>query len=149
MTLNELQRAAVVLFAAREVGADGSVDQMRAVCQVLRNRVQADWHSDYMQTMEAWESGEGQANPPQQRAALMLSDRRLAMLAREIDEIFYGQAGDEVAQCCGRQDKERGPLLYWAFVDRKVLPAFVENVVRRPNEHRQRYQVGNTMYLYE
>ena len=31
MTLNDLQRAAAVLFAAREAGPEGSLDQMRAI----------------------------------------------------------------------------------------------------------------------
>jgi hypothetical protein len=30
-----------------------------------------------------------------------------------------------------------------------MTPWFEQNIVRKPEEHRQRAQVGNNMYLYE
>lgn len=147
MTLNDLQRAAVVLFAAREAGPDGSLDQMRAICHVIRNQVQAQWHEDYLAATELHQ--ENAANLPI-ITALMLKDRRLAMLAKEVDEIFYGDGGGgEIARMCARQDKTHGPLLYWCFIDRTIRDWFRINIVGRPQEHRQRAQVGNNMYLYE
>lgn len=146
MTLNDLQRAAVVLFAARETGPEGSLDQMRAVCHVIRNRVQAGWHEDYLEATQAvtWT-----ANASAAPDGLALNDRRLRTLATEIDDIFYGQSGDEIARMCGRLDKEHGPLLYWWFIDRPITKWFEQNIVRKAEEHRQRAQVGATMYLYE
>ena len=142
MTLNDIQRAAVVLFAAREAGSEGSLDQMRAVCHVIRNRVQAQWHEDYLAAVEA-------ADQPRNVTTLRLNDRKLGMLAKEIDAIFYGSDDGEIARLCGRQDKERGPLLYWYFIDRTVTDWFRRNIIAKPQEHRQRAQVGNNMYLYE
>jgi hypothetical protein len=148
MTLNDLQRAAVVLFAAREVGPNGSLDQMKAVCHVIRNQVAAGWYEDYLAAVEGtWRRKRytelGETQPP-----LDSKDRRLGMLARDVDDIFYGGASDDIARLCGRQDKEHGPLLYWCFVDRPVTAWFTENVVRKPEEHFQRGIVG-FMYLYE
>jgi hypothetical protein len=142
MTLNDIQRAAVVLFAAREAGLEGSLDQMRAVCHVIRNRVTAQWHEDYLAAVE-------EADQPRSVTKLRLNDRRLAMLTREVDAIFYGSDDSEIARLCGRQGKDHGPLLYWTFIDRPISKWFVANVVNKPQEHRQRAKVGNNMYLYE
>ena len=147
MTLNDLQRAAVALFAAREAGPEGSLDQMRAICHIIRNRVQAGWCEGYLDAVEM--DYTVNADPQGMKGVLSLKDRNLAQLAKEIDEIFYGQDESETARICGRQDKERGPVLYWCFIDRPVTDWFKENIVRRPEEHRQRAQIGNMMYLYE
>lgn len=146
MTLNDVQRAALVLFAAREVGPAGSLDQMKAVCHVVRNRVQAPWHADWLEALE--HHAPVAAHEPD-RFPLTLNDRRLGQLARDVDEIFYGGAADDIARMCGRQDKDRGPLLYWCFIDRPLAPWFSQNVIGKPGEHKQRAQVGNSMYLFE
>jgi hypothetical protein len=146
MTLNDLQRAAVVLFAAREVGTHGGLEQMKAVCHVLRNRVQAGWAENYLAVLE--QAAGAPANEPGGEGRLDVNSRSLGELARAIDDIFYGCAGDDIAHICGRQDKEHGPLLYWAFVDRPVTGWFKENIAGKPKEHFQRGIVG-FMYLYE
>ena len=147
MTLNDLQRAALVLFAAREAGTDGSLDQMRTVAHVMVQRVAAGWAENLLDTIESAEAAAAHLGAGYTR--LGLNDRRVQMLAREVDEIVYGQSGSEIGRLCGRQDKECGPILYWAFLGRPMREWFKENVVRRPQEHRQRAQVGSTMYLYE
>jgi hypothetical protein len=149
MTLNDLQRAAVVLFAAREAGPDGSLDQMRAICRVIRNRVQAQWYEDYLAAVEGSWTRRRMEELAEKQPPLQLSDRRLATLTKEIEGIVYGQTDDEIAKLCARQDKEHGPLLYWCWIDRPMTPWFEQNIVRKPEEHRQRAQVGNNMYLYE
>lgn len=149
MTLNDLQRAAAVLFAAREAGPEGSLDQMRAICHVIRNRVQAQWYEDYLAAVEGSWIRRRTEDAAEKQAPLQLSDRRLATLAKEIEGIVYGQADDEIAKLCGRQDEKNGPLLYWCWIDRPATPWFEQNIVRKPEEHRQRAQVGNNMYLYE
>jgi hypothetical protein len=146
MTLNDLQRAALVLFAAREAGPGGSLDQMMAVCHVIRNRMAAGWADNCLEVIADAELSRGNAEGAGRR--MEVKDRALGMLARDIDEIFYGHADDEVARICGRQDKERGPLLYWYFIDRPVTEWFVTNIIRKPEEHRHRGILG-LMYLYE
>lgn len=148
MTLNDLQRAALVLFAAREGGPEASLDQLRALCHVVRNRVQAGWTESFLEsTLMAETMARQDAGTPWRN--LSVSDRRLSLLARDVDEIYLGQAGDEIAQICGRIDKQRGPVLYWAFIDRPINDWFRDNIVRKPDEHKQRAQVGHSMYLYE
>lgn len=148
MTLNDLQRAALVMFAAREVGPEGSLDQMKAVCHVVRNRVKAGWgDANWFTVIENAHAAAG--NEARARVVLDVNDRRLAMLARDVDEIFYGDAQDEMGQLCAKIDKDRGPLLYWVFIDRPVLDWFRDNIVRLSGTHKQRAQVGNNLYLYE
>lgn len=146
MTLNDLQRAALVLFAAREAGPGSSLDQMRAICHVVRNRVQAGWAESFLEVLNL--APDSNANEGCELTALSPNDRRLQMLARDVDEIYYGQADDEVARMCGRIDKEHGPLLYWAFVDKPIRPWFRDTIARNPTAHPQRGILG-FLYLYE
>jgi hypothetical protein len=146
MTLNDLQRAALVLFAARKAGPKGSLDQMRAICHVLKNRAQAGWADNYLSLIESSEDCEG--NEPGSDALLDLNDRRLQQMAKDVDDIYFGAADDEISRLCARQAKDKGPLLYWVFVDRPIKPWFRENIIARPQEHFQRGIVG-FLYLYE
>jgi hypothetical protein len=147
MTLNDLQRAALVLFAARETGA-GSLEQMKAVCHCIRNRVMAGWsEGNWLAVIEdaTEEIARGMNLTP---ARLSVNDRRIQALARDVDEIYYGQAADDIAKMCARQDKDHGPLLYWHWIDRPVSPWMEQEIIRKPCEHAQRGIVG-FLYLYE
>lgn len=145
MNLTELQRGALVLYAAREAGEHASVEQMRAIVHILRNRVQGGWYENYLQAVE--DAVHQAANEPR-ATALRLEDRRLQILCREIDDVLYGHADDEISRMCARQDKVHGPLLYWSFLDRAMRISFKETIVRKPEEHFQRGVLG-MMYLYE
>lgn len=150
MTLTEIQRAGLTLFAAATVGPQGSLDQMKAVCHIMRNRVVAGWEDgnwlavlgNVNVSMAAYEKSD-------LLIAMRLKERMLQQLAQAVDDIYFGQADDDVARVCAAQGKERGPILYWAFIDRAQVPWFTQTIVRRPQDHMQRGQVGNNMYLYE
>lgn len=150
MTLTELQRAALILFAAREVGTDGSLDHMKAVCCILRNRVKAGWHDDFLTAVEeaAAKGGNAQTQEP---VKLNVNDRRLALLARDIEDLIFG-SGNEIEAVCDEVKKEhgmaQGPILHWAFIDRPLSPWFEKTIAGDPANHRQRGQIG-FMYLYE
>jgi hypothetical protein len=146
MTLNDLQRAALVLFAARKAGPKGSLDQMRAICHVLKNRMQAGWADNYLALIANADTGDG--NDLSGEGQLDLNDRRLQQIAKDVDDIYFGAADDEISRLCARADKDKGPLLYWVFVDRPIKPWFRENIIARPQEHFQRGIVG-FLYLYE
>jgi hypothetical protein len=146
VTLNEIQRASLALYAARKAGPKGSLDQMRAICHVLKNRAQAGWADNYLQLIEiAWMT---EGNEPGSDRTLDLNDRCLQQIAKDVDEIYFGNADDEISRICGRQDKSKGPLLYWVFVDRPTSSWFRENIASKPKEHYQRGILG-FMYLYE
>lgn len=149
MTMNDLQQAAVIQFAAREVG-DGTVEQMKAVCHCLRNRLAAGWAENIFTIVEnatdPWASAHG---PASLGVKLDFTDRRLRELARDIEQILYPLGGmtDDVARICGRQDRDRGPLLYWNFINRPTTDWFRDNIARSP-QHPNRAQFS-FLYLYE
>lgn len=146
MTLNDLQRAELVAFAAREVGDDGNLEQMKAVCYIIRNRVRAGWSDgNWLTVMEEHFQIAGNERPD---CRLRLEDRRLQALARDVDAIFYGHEDDEVSRTCMRQDKQRGPIFYWCFVQRPIREWFKAAIIADPVNHRSRSQIA-FMYLYE
>lgn len=147
MTLNDVQRAALVLFAAREVGDDGNLEQMKAVCMIIRNRVRAGWSDgNWLTVMEEHANIAGNDRP---ETRLRLEDRRLQALARDIDGIFYGQdQDDDVAKACARQDKDRGPIFYWCFIQRPIRGWFATRIIGDKENHRNRGQIS-FMMLYE
>ena len=146
MTLNDVQRAALVLFAARQVGSDGNLEQMKGVCYIIRNRVRAGWgDANWLTVMEEASSCAGN-DPVDER--LRLEDRRLAHLARDIDSIFYGDESDEIARVCIRQSKERPPILYWCFIHRPMRDWFKLTIAGDPKNHPMRSQIA-FMMLYE
>jgi hypothetical protein len=149
MTLNDIQRAALVLYAARQVGSDGNLEQMKAVCCIIRNRQRAGWGDGNWLTVieEAPRCG---GNDPVDEP-LRLEDRRLQHLARDIDGIFYGHDDDEISRVCGRQKGEgqdRPPILYWCFIHRPLRPWFETMIAKDPVNHKMRSQIG-FMMLYE
>jgi hypothetical protein len=147
VTLNDVQRAALVLFAAREVGADGNLEQMKAVCYVIRNRVRAGWSDgNWLTVMEEHRNIAGNERPIDE--TLRLEDRRLQHLARDIDAIFYGHEDDEISRVCGRQDKARGPIFYWCFLHRPIRKWFEATIIGDPINHKNRSQIA-FMMLYE
>jgi hypothetical protein len=146
MTLNDVQRAALVLYAARQVGADGNLEQMKAICYIIRNRQRAGWgDGNWLTVLEEAPNCAGN-DPVDER--LRLEDRRLQALARDIDMIFYGQEDDEIARACSRQGKEIPPIFYWCFIHRPMREWFERVIAKDPDNHKQRAQIA-FMYLYE
>jgi hypothetical protein len=150
MGINELQRAAAVLFAAREVGPKGSADEMKLVCYCLRNRARAGWAGGHwLNVIE--EADEHAAHEPLETGPLSIESRPLQILARDIDEIFYsepprddlplGIVPGDLAELAGRQ-------LFWMFMDRPIRPWFQTNIVRDSRNHPQRTKLG-LMMLFE
>ncbi len=141
MTLNDLQKAALVLFAAKEAGNTGSLAAMKGICYVIRNRVRAGWHDgswiDVIENANDYAGNVAAATP----RLLTLTDRGLQMLARDIDNLFYsGGMDDEVAESFKS-------VLYWQHIDRMTTPWFFENIIRNPANHRRAVQVGTIAFF--
>ncbi len=138
MTLNELQRAALVLFAAREAGSTASLDQMLAICYVVRNRVRAGWAESWLEVIEAGQDSSAHA-PRSER--IDINNRQLQLLIRDVDGVYFGEQQGHVYEAVDKQ-------LFWAFVDRPIQRWFEESIIRDPKNHKQRAQFG-LMMLYE
>ncbi len=162
MNFAAFERAQVAAFAYREARSTGSLDCMRAICFILRNRVQSAWgDGGWLSVMEgalnvaAHEEPEPNV-PMNDGARKSTSDRLLQMIVRDVDDIYLGSDSfdDRVRQVvCGDNPsaklghKDWKPALYYSFVDRRLRPWFVENIIHRPQEHAHIGQIG-PMMLY-
>lgn len=140
MTLDQLQRAQLVLFAYQEAASTGSLHAMKAVCYVIRNRVRAGWHDgNWIDAVQRADEAAG--NLPQPAQKIDVYSRFFQMLLQGIDDIYYGVTGDETESVVSK-------ALYYQFVDRPLRPEFVEEILRHPESHPRRAHIG-TMVLFD
>jgi hypothetical protein len=150
MNFAAFERAQVAAFAYREARHTGSLDCMRAVCFVLRNRVKAGWAgASWLKVMAGAAAVAGNVKTDLEFAGESdPSDRLLQLIIRDVDDIYLGQESfDDNVRRVVCSDDPKKPALYYSFVDRDPRPWFVENVVRKPADHPQIGQIG-TMMLY-
>lgn len=147
MTQNDLQRAALVLFAARQVGPRGCLEQMKAICYCMRNRVRAGWYDgNWMRAIEEAQEIEPHFVEP---FKLDPNNRDLQRMTREIDEVFYGDNGyadgssDSISL-----ESSIGAQKYWMFLGRDVSSWFALHVIGDRQNHPSRTQMG-TMIFFE
>jgi len=168
MNFAAFERAQVAAFAYREARFTGSLDCMRAVCFVLRNRVKSSWAGgSWLAVLEAAHltaADHGVADSAELstgsglNGAGVASDRLLQRIVRDVDDIYLGsESYDDPVRIvvCGQPDsgnmklastkKDWKPALYYSFVDRPPRPWFVENIIRRAEEHPQMGQIGKMM----
>jgi hypothetical protein len=148
MTLNDIQRAHLALFAAREAGASGCFDQMKAIALCIRNRVRQGWYDgDWIDVIE--HADEVAGNPPGPRVYIDLRNRDFQILIREIDEIFFGrQDWDKYPSRLPMPGMEEsiGKATYWAFINQPYTPWFRENVLSCPKDHAPKANMGLIMF---
>lgn len=134
MTLDQLQRAQLLLFAHQEAACTGSLDAMKAVCYVIRNRVRGGWHDgSWIDVMEnAYKVG---GNHLEQRQHIDPYNRIFQMLMQSVDDIYYSSASDQVENVVG-------DALYYQFADRSMRAWFEENIIRYPAAHARKAQIG-------
>lgn len=148
MTMTDLQRAALALFAAREAGPRASADQMLAIAMCIRNRVRQGWFDgDWLKVIE--NAGDTRANLPGPAVQLDPNDKNLQRLARDIDEVYFSRrdwaknpSGDPMPS----MDEAIGKATYWAFINQPFTVWFLENVIHNPEQHPQNAQMGLMMF---
>ena len=156
MTQNDINRAALALFAAREAGEGGSLEQMKAIAYCMRQRLKQGWHDG--QWMTAIEhADEYQANLPGARVYLDPTKRAFQRMVADVDDIYYGSRYDSASRDQGAPkqplaqnfavapsdiEEALGKSCYWCFMNRPFTPWFVENILHRPEDHPMRTQMG-------
>jgi hypothetical protein len=159
MNFAAFERAQVAAFAYREARFTGSLDAMRAVCFVLRNRVKSAWgDGTFLSVMEGAHltAASNDLGGPQLsvgsglNGAALASDRLLQLMVRDVDDIYMGSESfeDSVAQITAAHKQANEPwkpMLYYSFLNRPARPWFVENIIQRPLEHAQVAQIGSMM----
>ena len=139
MNTSDINRAALVLFAARE---GKCLEEMKVICLCMRNRVRQGWHDgNWLSVIEAAPDDAGNV-PPAQPVRLDPNNRDLQRLTRDIDDIFFRSADSEVE--IGTLEDAIGKSCWWMYLDRPVRDWFRLNVMMRPH----RASMG-TMMLFE
>lgn len=149
MTHNDSQKAMLVHFAVREVGPRGSLEEMKAVCYCIRNRVRAGWHDgEWMATLEF--ADEHAAHAGGERVRIDANYRPYQMLLQAVDDIYYAQdyrpegERDAIGETL---ESAVGTAKYWMFLNRPVRDWFQENVIDDKENHRQRGNMGLMMFF--
>ena len=154
MTQKDVDRVMLVLYAMQEVGQSGSLEQMKAVCYCLRNRVRAGW-GDWKSVL--WSAGESSAHLPAEPVEIDINNRAYQRLLRDVDDIYFGHSGmsgsygDAVSGAGGdledslcAKDHE---CCYWAFLGMPMKDWFVETIVQDPQNHPNRVSMTSMLYF--
>jgi hypothetical protein len=147
MTQKDVDRVLLALYAVREVGERGNLDQMKAICYCLRNRVRTGW-GEWMEVIQAADNfGAHLTTGP---AAIDPNNRIYQRLLRDVDDIYFGHSDSPSTEEGGSLESSlcdpQHLCCYWCFVDRPVDPEFARTIVRDPENHPHRATMGNIMF---
>jgi hypothetical protein len=143
VTPNDVAKAALVLYAAREVGPKGSLEEMKAICYCLRNRARAGWNEgDLFSVIES--AGEHAAHDPE-GSPIDPASRAFQRLTREIDDIYYGDP-IKSEHSNGTLEAGIGEQKFWQFLNRPVRVWFVDNIQNDRENHPSHAQMGLMMF---
>lgn len=150
MTVSDIQRAMLAIFAVREAGQGASVEQMRAIAMCVRNRVRQGWHDgDWIKVME--HADDTRANLPGVPVKINGDDRNFQRFVRDIEEIYFSRrdySKDPTRAAMPDLDEAVGNSCYWAFLNKPFTSWFTEHVLDDVEHHKQKAAMG-TMLFYE
>ena len=136
MNADNYIKGRLATFCIEECSKTGNVDNMLAVAFVLRNRVDAGWHGgDWLSVIEDAPKQRGNFPPP--LVGLSLRDYHIKEFLRQIDDVYTGEAEDELTQ----------GALYYAVLHTLTDEWFISNIVRNPNSHPRIAQVHLTSFF--
>lgn len=147
MTNTDLQKAQLVMFAARHAGPKATLDQMKGICYCIRERVRAGWNDG--KWMDVLQEAEDKAPHFDDLldAKIDTERREFQLLLRDIDDIFYGQKMGS-AEMAGDLESsvEQNRQKYWCFLNRPRIPWFETNIIGDQKNHPNRTQAGLMMF---
>lgn len=134
VNVESFQRAQVAAFAYGQARHTGSLDCMKAVVCVFRNRLRCGWGDGTWQRLinsHAQYAG----NVGGCVTEIELGDNLLRMLVRDIDDLYMGMSENDT----GAVVKD---ALYYQFIDQEPNPWFVEKILHDPANHPRQGQIG-------
>jgi len=147
MTQKDVDRVMLVRYAAFEAGPRGSLEQMKAICYCLRNRVRAGW-GEWMDVIGT--ADEFRANEPNELIRIDHNTRIYQRLLHDVDDIYFGHSSSDFGEGKTLEDtlceKER-PCFYWLFLDRPMRQWFKDNIISDKQNHPSRVTMGLTMFF--
>ena len=136
MNLATFERAQVAAFAYCRARHTGSIECMRAICYVLRNRLRAGWgNGSWIHLIE--HSADIDGNVVQRSQEIDPQDRLLQLLVRDIDDIYLGQSSDDT-----RTVIEDNKALYYVFIRDPISDWFRDKIIRDPVNHARIAGIG-------
>lgn len=155
MTLNDVQRAALVMFAARAAGKGASLEQMKAIALCIRKRVWDGWFDgSWLAVIE--HADESLANPLE-RMYLDVNSRTLQRFIADIDDLYYSQRSRQQAPTHQSKNAQQIPLdgdfasvgdcCYWMFLNQPIRPWFQERILNCPEQHAHKAQMGLMLFI--
>lgn len=148
MTVRDLERAELVIFAVRQAGPRASLEEMKAICYCIRNRVRAGWHDgSWLRCLE--DQPEVAAHSPVEEVPLDPNDRNLQRLLRDIDDIYYSQNDAKASSMNDGMDLEAavGTQKYWMFLNHPLTNWFRDNICSDKENHPSHSQMGLMMFF--
>lgn len=136
MNIATFERAQLARFAYLKARHTGSLDCMRAICYVIRNRVKAGWgNGTWLDLIENDWKVEGNKFGAESEVELDANDRLLQLLVRDVDDIYMGMSQDDTRKVVDN-------ALYFMFIDRPATTWFRDKIVRDSQNHQRIAQVG-------
>ena len=132
---------------ARQEGVNG----MCAVAFTIRNRIRAGWYGgNWIDVLSNLDKASAKLEPP---TTEIPDTRPFAIMSfmQTIDNIFSGAQEDNITIKQGGEVQSMGikvPLaMYWGRLDQITNPWFLENIVRKPEQHQRIAQVGQLFFF--
>jgi len=143
----DVDRVLLVRYAVQEVGDRGSLEQLKAVCYCLRNRVRAGW-GDWIEVIEG--ANEMRANEPLEPTLIDISNRAYQRLLHDVDDIYFGHSQDRLTDGTSLEDtlcSSERPAFHWIFLDRPMTEWFKDNIAKYKENHPNISSMGLMMFF--
>jgi len=130
-------KAALATFAQKEAAQYGGIDNMLAVCFVIRNRMDAGWFGgDWLLAMEKAGDVAANSEAPEPQP-FNLRETRYRKFLERIDAIFDGTELDVMTE----------GALYYGELNKPLRPWFVEHITEDIENHRHVATVGPVWFF--
>lgn len=146
MTQKDVDRVMLVRYAVQEAGPRGSLEQMKAICYCLRNRVRAGW-GEWIHVIES--ADESRGNELNEPTRIDTSSRAYQRLLHDVDDIYFSHSS-EMGEGMTLEDTlcdKRRPCFYWLFLNRPMRPWFKDNIAGDKENHPSNATMGLIMFF--
>lgn len=141
MTFESYIKGKLMDLVIEEAYADGGVEAMLAVAQVIANRVKAGWQGgDWLRVITTAKDYRGTIQPPTY-AALDPREGNFRELLRRVDDVYYGTADDS------NINNESGKSLYYAELHNINNDWFTEHILNDLESHPRLATVGQLTFF--
>jgi hypothetical protein len=141
MTFESYVKSRLMDFVIEEAYANGGVEPMLAVAQVVSNRVKAGWQGgDWLRVIDTAPEYRGTV-PSRNFVRIDPRDGNFRELMRQIDDVYYGIADDS------NVNTHQGKSLYYAELHNIHRQWFNEAILNDHESHPRLAKVGQITFF--